>query len=308
MKKVGVFVTSFVFLLCGGLFGPNANAQSEAASQGDTKNGTEKNLYFVVKTATSRMLYAAEHYQLGGTSPTSTEDASKLNLMVVTKSHILGSDEKIPLKDVHTFYYDGSRSRDNPIGDFKVTTFSNSATLDSSYQNPWPIKHFIDEKQWVPLTEISGTAYNIPYNATPSIIQNASLSLSVSNLDRTTVTMVTTDVARKMIDIIMSKIADANRVQDKKKEELAAKKQQEAAEIQANITQMSKEARGSEDSCKRIMTQQYVITIDPDSAPIKCQFGGFVSTDVLAQAGWLIVNKTRGKDGVVTDYYIRKAR
>ncbi|MCL4630006.1 hypothetical protein [Burkholderia multivorans] len=83
----------------------------------------------------------------------------------------------------------------------------------------------------------------------------------------------------------------------------AQAKQKEEAK---NIAAMAKAPLGSEDSCHRDTNR--AIMADPDYATLNCQFGGEVELADLKKAGWLVVNKTKGEYGFVTDYYIKKAR
>lgn len=111
--------------------------------------------------------------------------------------------------------------------------------------------------------------------------------------------------AREAAQLSDAKKIEAERVATEKRQVLMA----------GNIEKMSKVDRGMEDSCKRIMKTTagpggswFIGTKDPDNAEIKFQFGGEVFLQGLANAGWLVINKNRDSDGIVTEYYIRKAR
>lgn len=86
-----------------------------------------------------------------------------------------------------------------------------------------------------------------------------------------------------------------------------AEQQRKSAEERGRVEMWSKYGKGSEDSCKR-SPQTYAVQLDPDSADVICQFGGAFNVKDMNKAGWLIVNKQRTNDGMVTEYYIRKVR
>lgn len=92
---------------------------------------------------------------------------------------------------------------------------------------------------------------------------------------------------------------------ERRKMEAAAKHREE---IKENLEKMSKVERGLEDSCHRVIEGSFLISKDPSSTDIVCQFGGLVELQSLPSAGWLVVSKTKNTDDVVTDYFIRKAR
>lgn len=95
-----------------------------------------------------------------------------------------------------------------------------------------------------------------------------------------------------------------NRDEDTRiQKENAQRKQDEEAK---NIAAMTKLPRGSEDSCRRDTNR--AIMSDPDYATLNCQMGGEIELHDLKSAGWIVVNKSKGDYGFVTDYYIRKAR
>jgi hypothetical protein len=90
--------------------------------------------------------------------------------------------------------------------------------------------------------------------------------------------------------------------------EMAAKAAAESAEMRKNLEKMGKETRGSEDTCKRIIEQKYLIPKDPDEAKATCQFGGMIEISDLPKLGWIVISKQKADDGLVTNYLIRKAR
>lgn len=286
---------------------PKMDIREALSALSGKKKEKKDRLYFFVETPYGKALYVPNWYQFGRPSAPVPDIASR-NLRMTTTSHIFGSDETVPLEDVKSFYYGGPRARNTGlIGDFKVITV-NGTRLDSSYQNPFPIKDYPDNVKWSALVSVSGTSYVKPYQGSASKQANATLELATERLAETTVSLISADEAQKWIDSINKEMAVAQQAQEKKAQAVAIERQKEAETIKNNSAQMANLPRGSEDSCKRIIAQQYIIPKDPEYALMKCQFGGLVSTEVLPQAGWLIVNKTRDSDGIVTDYYIRKAR
>lgn len=114
-------------------------------------------------------------------------------------------------------------------------------------------------------------------------------------------------------------------VADVKAQDLARQKAATEREAQAvadhkkllvtNLQKMAKLDRGMEDQCARQIDYRLVglgtVAIsapDPKNEEITCTFGGVVMLGDLPSAGWLVTNKSRDKDGIVTEYTIRKAR
>lgn len=87
----------------------------------------------------------------------------------------------------------------------------------------------------------------------------------------------------------------------------AKEKERDAAE-KSILLRASKAERGSEDRCTRQNINPLYMVLDPDLADVRCSFHGFMRTEQFERAGWIIINKDRTIDGLVTAYIIRKVR
>jgi hypothetical protein len=88
---------------------------------------------------------------------------------------------------------------------------------------------------------------------------------------------------------------------EQKRAELAREEERKSKAL----SEMTKAAIGSEDSCRR---PGFAAVADSDFAAIDCQFAGKLNLSDLKGVGWLVVTKTRDSDNVVREYFIRKVR
>ena len=257
--------------------------------------------FFVADRGNTKILYVAETYTTGESK---TEDVTTLNLNLTTKTKTFGANESIPFSQVLSFQYDpDARSKKHEMGNLTIETNAGKI-VSEDYSEHWPIKH-VKEKGWTALVSITGKAYDVNNNR---IYPNQTLSLSLKDLSDKKIWMDTEDKAQSVIKIVENYIADQNKQNQQRRIENQAQVERERELAKAKVAKLAKEPRGSEDSCKRVSGPSWVVLEDPPNPEMRCAFAGNVNLEQLQSAGWLIVNKTRDSTGVVTDYYIRKAR
>jgi len=254
-------------------------------------------------------VFVVDRIQLGGERPSPVLDFNALNISFTHTSAIFGKDKQVPLRDVRAFSYEAAG---NPgIGRFTTVFTDKRQVADDSYQGHYPLIAYDpeDRSYWAALLSLAGTSYQV---SPPRKNENDRISLKQEDLDGYQLTFLGEEEAKQRIADIEQKInVDRNaraQAEQAAREKAKAQEQIYMQKKAQALAEMAKVPRGTEDSCKRTDLGGYVVKYDPDSVQINCQFGGVIQLEDLKSAGWLVVNKTKDKDGVVTDYYIRKAR
>lgn len=241
-----------------------------------------------------------------GDRPLAAADIEALDVQFIHTSAIFSKDKRVPLRDVKAFSYQEA-ARTQGIGDFKTRFADNSLVTDGSYQGRYPMKVYdvADESQWIAITALAGTSYQVSPSRKN---QNDRIAVDQNSLSGVEITFLSEDEAKQRIAKVEQLIQadqDARTQANQAAQEKAKLQMQKKAQT---LAEMAKVQRGAEDACKRTDLGGYVVKYDPEAVEINCQFGGIVELQDLKSAGWLVVNKSKDKDGVVTDYYIRKAR
>lgn len=252
-----------------------------------------------------REVFVVDKVWLGGDRPSPALDIFALRPEFIHTSAIFGKDKHVPLQDVRAFSYQERGVKG--IGQFATILTDKRQIVDEKYQGGYSLKVFdlADESKWAAIIAFSGTSYQA---YPPNKGQNDRIALDQPSLAGFDVTFLTEDEARQRIAKVEQLMQAEEAARDKQARAANEKAQLQMQKKAQTVAEMAKAQRGSEDSCKRTDLNGYVVKYDPDFVEINCQFGGVVELTDLKSAGWLVINKTKDKDGVVTDYYIRKAR
>lgn len=252
----------------------------------------------------SPKLMLVESITLGGQRTQDVFDLAALDIKFTHTSAMLGKDKTVEWKQVRSFHYQQSGNV-RGIGKLLTTLVDNTQFIDKSYQGRYPLKEHESGDYWRAITQFNGTTY-------PGKNKNDYLRLGQDDLSSYEVTFLTEEDGKQQV----AKFEEAILAQQKEKEQaerVAAEKFRISSEKETErkaklLAEMSSAKRGSEDSCKRLEFGTYMVKLDPDSVDIDCQFGGKINLTDLKSAGWLIVNKQKDSEGIVREYYIRKAR
>ncbi|MGI4720684.1 MAG: hypothetical protein ACRYGO_22535 [Janthinobacterium lividum] len=233
-------------------------------------------------------------------------DIGAMGAEFIHTSAIFGKDKRVPLKDVAGFSYVEAGNRG--IGTFTTRLVDQREIVDKSYQGHYPLKVYdaADNAKWSAVVAFGGTAYYTSYPQRKS--GNQRLSLRQEDLANHDVVFLTEQEAKREMAKVEESLELERKAQAQRDQAAREKAEAESAKQKQALAAMAKAPRGTEDACKRTDLNRTVVRYDPDYVEIACQFGGVVQLDGLKGAGWLVVSKTKDKDGVVTDYYIRKAR
>ncbi|WP_374586483.1 hypothetical protein [Pseudoduganella sp.] len=275
------------------------------AALADVAAQKAQRLYLAIRSRGSDRVLVVDKAWLGGERPAPVLDLTPLRISFTHTSSIFGKEKRVPLQEVAGFSYQEARTRG--IGRFVTSLRDKTQVTDDSYQGHYPLKTIDrnDDSKWAAVLALGGTSYQVS-----PVSKNTGdrVSFKQEDMNATQVTFVSENDAKQFIALFDQKQKEEQAARDKKAEAQRAEAQLAMQKKAQALAEMAKVARGSEDSCKRTDLGRSILTYDPESVEINCQFGGVVELSGLKSAGWLVVNKTKDKDGVVTEYYIRKAR
>ncbi|XLZ71295.1 hypothetical protein ABT364_04835 [Massilia sp. SR12] len=283
---------------------PAADQETKAALA-ELSTQKAQRLYLAIRSRSYERVLVVDKAWLGGDRTAPALDLTPLRLSVTHTSAIFGKEKRAPLQDVTSISYQEFRTKG--IGRFVTVMRDKSQLADDSYQGHFPLKSVdrSDDSKWVAIMAMGGTSYQV----SPVVKnQNERISFKQEDLNGTQVTFVSENDAQQFIAAFEQKQKEDQAARDKKAQAERAEAQLASQKKAQTLAEMAKVARGSEDSCKRTDLGRSILTYDPESVEINCQFGGVVELGGLKSAGWLVVSKSKDKDGVVTEYYIRKAR
>lgn len=287
----------------------NSTPDLASNASAPTLNNQPRHLYMqFLNSYNMPVIMEVEHATIGN-DVNSISDFNDQNIKFISKTSIFGKMDASSLWDIKKFSYKYGRTKDSSIT--LTTTFNDGRTATDTSFHGYPIKVHSknNDSEWKDVTSFQGTAYS---SFPQSINHNAKVDLHYVSSGVYDIQFVSEEEAEPQIEKIKKIVQDQERNQKQSQAETKRKEQeqQQAEEQQRakNIAAATKAPRGSEDSCQRTDLNKWAVRVDPKFVIVNCQFGGEISLDDLKNAGWLVVNKSINNDGVVTDYYIRKAR
>lgn len=245
------------------------------------------------------LLMVVEAATVAGASHSTLYDLGAIDLSFTHTSSIFGSDKVVPLQTVSSFRYvptgDG-------IGEMKSDFTDGTSITDKSYQAGYPVRIPQAGKKGYAIEEFTGIVYP------KKVFEHWRLDLN--GLSRYIVKFLPEEEGKNAVakreDALAAQREVTERLNRAAAETRRIRDEQEAKSKLKALAEMSKAARGSEDSCRRISS--FAAIEDPTSTGIECQFSGRINLDDLKSVGWLVVNKQRDSDNIVREYYIRKVR
>jgi hypothetical protein len=248
-------------------------------------------LYWLIVNANARTLIEADGYTFGGDVGT-VRDLSAVDVSLITKSRIFGSDETMPLAEMKSiFFQPSSGDTSGPIGKFTV----NDKVADDSYQGTFPFVWYrtADHKKWSAMLSITGNTYVVSNNGARSrgrVVQQVGLA----HIRNVGIALPDPQTSQKWTADVVAAIAANAQALDDAAAARAASRQQAIAKLKAAH-------RGDEDSCQG--------TRFSDGMTVKCQLMDVeIDLPALKESGWLVVNVSSIESANRTILAIRKAR